>query len=66
MKFEHRLLLTGTPVQNNLDELYALLCFVAPKIFRYKFIYDFVNRYSAIGKQDSHLAAGVYHHLKYD
>jgi len=28
MRFDHRLLLTGTAVQNNRLELYSLLCFV--------------------------------------
>ena len=30
---QHRLLLTGTPLQNNLAELWALLNFLLPKIF---------------------------------
>ncbi|KAI9316672.1 P-loop containing nucleoside triphosphate hydrolase protein [Dichotomocladium elegans] len=30
---EHKLLLTGTPLQNNLDELYSLLNFMQPEIF---------------------------------
>jgi len=46
MEFDHRVLLTGTPVQNNLLELYALLCFVAPTIFRYKYVDDFVSTYT--------------------
>lgn len=32
-KTEHRLLLTGTPLQNNLHELWALLNFLMPNIF---------------------------------
>ncbi|KAG2220859.1 hypothetical protein INT45_010921 [Circinella minor] len=30
---EHKLLLTGTPLQNNLDELYSLLNFMQPEVF---------------------------------
>lgn len=31
--FKHRLLLTGTPLQNNIHELWALLNFIVPEIF---------------------------------
>jgi SWI/SNF-related matrix-associated actin-dependent regulator of chromatin subfamily A member 5 len=31
-KSEHRLLLTGTPLQNNLHELWALLNFLMPNV----------------------------------
>lgn len=30
---EHRVLLTGTPLQNNVEELYSLLSFLEPKQF---------------------------------
>lgn len=30
----HRLLITGTPLQNSLRELWALLCFIMPERFR--------------------------------
>lgn len=33
---ERRILLTGTPLQNNLLELMSLLCFVMPSLFRGK------------------------------
>jgi SWI/SNF-related matrix-associated actin-dependent regulator of chromatin subfamily A member 5 len=33
LKTEHRLLITGTPLQNNLHELWALLNFMLPDIF---------------------------------
>jgi SNF2 family DNA or RNA helicase len=31
---DQKLLLTGTPLQNNLDELYSLLHFMQPEIFK--------------------------------
>ena len=33
VKTEFRLLITGTPLQNNLNELWALLNFILPEIF---------------------------------
>lgn len=32
-RFKHRLLLTGTPLQNNIHELWALLNFIVPDLF---------------------------------
>ena len=43
----HSVLLTGTPIQNNLKELYNLLSFVAPKIFRSRYLEEFVENYSS-------------------
>jgi SWI/SNF-related matrix-associated actin-dependent regulator of chromatin subfamily A member 5 len=34
-KCEHRLLLTGTPLQNNLHELWALLNFLMPNVMKF-------------------------------
>ncbi|XP_059824631.1 chromodomain-helicase-DNA-binding protein 1-like isoform X1 [Hypanus sabinus] len=42
------LLLTGTPVQNNLHELYSLLSFVEPKVFSADEIDEFVKHYSSV------------------
>ena len=36
MKTANRLLLTGTPLQNNLHELWALLNFLLPEVFKTK------------------------------
>lgn len=46
--FGTSILLTGTPVQNNLQELYALLSFVSPKFFPSDDSDDFVQRFSKV------------------
>ncbi|XP_077012008.1 chromodomain-helicase-DNA-binding protein 1-like isoform X2 [Tamandua tetradactyla] len=46
-----RLLLTGTPIQNNLQELYSLLSFVEPDLFSKEQAEDFVKCYQAIEKE---------------
>lgn len=33
LEIQHKLLLTGTPLQNNLHELWALLNFLLPEVF---------------------------------
>ncbi len=43
---DHRLLLTGTPLQNNLHELWALLNFLMPSVsllMIYIFLYEYIN-----------------------
>uniref|UniRef100_A0A671W9X4 Chromodomain helicase DNA binding protein 1-like n=1 Tax=Sparus aurata TaxID=8175 RepID=A0A671W9X4_SPAAU len=41
-----RVLLTGTPIQNNLQELYSLLSFIQPSIFTPDDVDSFLNTYS--------------------
>ncbi|XP_041366763.1 chromodomain-helicase-DNA-binding protein 1-like [Gigantopelta aegis] len=44
--------LTGTPVQNNLRELYALLSFVSPRSFKISRIDKFVQKYSNTDRKE--------------
>ncbi|XP_021013977.1 chromodomain-helicase-DNA-binding protein 1-like isoform X2 [Mus caroli] len=46
-----RLLLTGTPIQNSLRELYSLLCVVEPDVFCREQVEDFVQRYQDMEKE---------------
>jgi len=43
-----KVLLTGTPVQNNLQELYSLLSFINPSIFKIEEMEDFVQYFGNI------------------
>uniref|UniRef100_A0A2K6GBH7 Chromodomain helicase DNA binding protein 1 like n=1 Tax=Propithecus coquereli TaxID=379532 RepID=A0A2K6GBH7_PROCO len=45
------LLLTGTPIQNSLQELYSLLSFVEPDLFPKEQVEAFVQRYQDIEKE---------------
>ncbi|KAM9763192.1 chromodomain-helicase-DNA-binding protein 1-like [Menidia menidia] len=46
-----RVLLTGTPIQNNLQELYSLLSFIQPSIFTADDVDSFVSSYSSVQNQ---------------
>ncbi|XP_010143925.1 PREDICTED: chromodomain-helicase-DNA-binding protein 1-like [Buceros rhinoceros silvestris] len=45
------LLLTGTPIQNSLQELYSLLSLIEPDIFPGEQVKEFVENYQAIEKE---------------
>lgn len=48
---EFKVLLTGTPIQNNLQELYSLLSFIQPSIFTAEDADRFVSCYSDVQNQ---------------
>ena len=49
----NRLLITGTPLQNNLQELFALLNFICPEIFSdYKDLESFLHKGDKEGMSD--------------
>ncbi|KAI8520689.1 Chromodomain-helicase-DNA-binding protein 1-like [Branchiostoma belcheri] len=56
----YHLLLTGTPVQNNMEELFSLLHFVAPSLFKQHYGEDFVDRYSAVDNDSSSVRQGLH------
>ncbi|XP_059426886.1 chromodomain-helicase-DNA-binding protein 1-like [Carassius carassius] len=43
-----RVLLTGTPIQNNLQEVYSLLAFIQPSLFLPEAVEDFVSAYADV------------------
>ncbi|XP_070207054.1 chromodomain-helicase-DNA-binding protein 4-like isoform X3 [Littorina saxatilis] len=49
-KIGYKLLLTGTPLQNNLEELFHLLNFLTPENFHD--LQGFLNEFADIGKED--------------
>lgn len=54
---EFRLLLTGTPLQNNLRELVAILAFIMPQLFREKQdALEYIFQHKASTKDTSHSA----------
>eukprot|EP01102_Stenamoeba_stenopodia_P011177 TRINITY_DN341_c0_g2_i3.p1 TRINITY_DN341_c0_g2~~TRINITY_DN341_c0_g2_i3.p1 ORF type:complete len:817 (+),score=280.73 TRINITY_DN341_c0_g2_i3:2550-5000(+) len=50
-KCEHRILLSGTPIQNNLDELWTLLNFIDP--FRFASMSEFLREFSDLGNKET-------------
>lgn len=48
---DFRVLLTGTPIQNNLKELYSLLSFIQPRVFAADGTDNFVESYADIRSQ---------------
>lgn len=52
-KTQHRMLLTGTPLQNNLHELWALLSYVQPRRFSNPEAFDSWNTSDEVGKVDT-------------
>ncbi|XP_053262435.1 chromodomain-helicase-DNA-binding protein 1-like [Podarcis raffonei] len=48
---DFNLLLTGTPIQNSLQELYALLAFIEPATFPKELVEEFVRYYHGIEKE---------------
>uniref|UniRef100_A0A6Q2XGF3 Uncharacterized protein n=1 Tax=Esox lucius TaxID=8010 RepID=A0A6Q2XGF3_ESOLU len=49
-KIDHKLLLTGTPLQNNLEELFHLLNFLTPN--RFNNLEGFLEEFADISKED--------------
>lgn len=49
-KIQHKLLLTGTPLQNNLEELFHLLNFLSPH--RFSDLQGFLNEFADIAKEE--------------
>lgn len=49
-KIQHKLLLTGTPLQNNLEELFHLLNFLSPH--RFNDLQGFLNEFADIAKEE--------------
>ena len=56
IKAQNRLLLSGTPIQNNLDELWSLLNFVNPQIFDDLSVFQSWFGFRDIGQKNSHKA----------
>ncbi|XP_047141905.1 chromodomain-helicase-DNA-binding protein 1-like isoform X1 [Hydra vulgaris] len=64
MDIGFKLLLTGTPVQNNLQEIYSLLSFIAPTVFMLDNIDEFVSYFSLLVEDESHKRQELHELLK--
>ena len=51
LKYRFRLILTGTPVQNNLHETYALLSYLSPSLFKDAAVFDAAFNLNQNGNQ---------------
>ena len=49
-KINYKLLLTGTPLQNNLEELFHLLNFLSPDRFKWVLLCEDICPYSSAGR----------------
>lgn len=47
------MLLTGTPIQNNIQEVYSLLNFIQPSVFPPDNVEDFVTAYADVQTDSS-------------
>ncbi|KAK3608756.1 hypothetical protein CHS0354_005847 [Potamilus streckersoni] len=63
-KFREPVLLTGTPVQNNLDELYSLLSFVHSEKFPAWKREKFLNKYSNVDEEEERTSMGSHLFVK--
>lgn len=59
LQVEHKILISGTPVQNNISELVSLLAFLMPSLFRKSIVDILLHRYRDIQKGAKKGGAGA-------